>query len=240
MNQMIRKIGRALIQQERAATPSADDLALINAYAVEPLGEGDVWVRSAMICNDIVDHYDTQFTRRALVQIAELVPGVNLMRNHNEWQSDDLPVGRFFKAEVVDDGGQKWVRGWFYVLRNDDFGDKCERYVAAGIWREVSVSWWMRSFVSSGDGKSMSETEYPPGSTLPNGEKAVGIMDDVVEVNEVSLVARGGQKGTSIRARGDECVEAILAARARRAGGVVSTPDPWASWRKAWGGGAAA
>lgn len=238
---MIRKVGFARIQQERAAQVTDSDLALINQWTVEPVTAADVYVRSAMICNNVVDYYDTQFTRQALEQIARLVPGVNLMRNHNEWDSEDLPTGRFFRAEVVEDAGATWVRGWFYYLRGDEFGDKLDRYIGAGIWREVSISWWMKTFVSSGDGKPMNETDYPPGSTLPDGSMAVGIMDDVQEVNEVSLVARGGQKGTSIRAKGDECAEAVLAARSRKESGTVRTVDPWASWRaKGWGGGAAA
>jgi len=218
-----RHLGTATLEQ-RGATPISDDLlALVNQYA--PAGEAmltaeDVYVRSAMVCNDIVDHYSTRFTERALGQIVELLPGVNMMRNHNEYASSDLPVGRFIKAELVRDGGRTFVRAWFYYLKGDEFGDQMERYIRSGIWREVSISWWMKSFTCDVDGKPVGESSYYPGQELTDGRTVVGIMDDVVEVNEVSLVARGGQKETSIKGaksgvEADDIRNLVAAARSR-------------------------
>ena len=231
-----RHLGTATLEQRGTADVGDDLLALVNQYA--PAGEAmltadDVYVRSAMICNDMVDHYSTQFTENALRQIVDLIPGVNLMRNHNEYASDDLPRGRFIKAELVREAGKVFVRGWFYFLKGDAFGDQLERYIRSGIWREVSISWWMRSFTCDIDGKPVGESSYYPGQALSDGRVVIGIMDDVVEVNEVSLVARGGQKETSIKGaksgvEADDIRNLVAAARSR----IEQPVSPLASWWK--------
>lgn len=235
-----RHLGTATLEQ-RGAAPIGDDLlALVNQYA--PAGESmltadDVYVRSAMVCNDIIDHYSTQFTENALGQIVGLIPGVNLMRNHNEYASDDLPRGRFIKAELVREAGSLFVRAWFYYLKGDAFGDQMERYIRSGIWREVSISWWMRSFICDVDGKPTTESSYYPGQVLSDGRTVIGVMDDVVEVNEVSLVARGGQKETSIKGSkgsksvADDDIRSLVMAARSRIEQPVSPLQEW--WQRA-------
>ena len=218
--------GLAPMESRDAPAVTDADLALINQYV--PDGEpratlDDVYVRSAMVCNDMVDHYSTRFTPDALRQIATLLPCANVMRNHNEWQSGDLPIGRIYFAELVTDPqGVNWVRAKFYWEKGTEHGDAMARKIALGIWREVSLSWWMESFTNNIDGKPFDESPYYPGQELPDGQTVIGIMDDVVEVNEVSIVARGGQKNTSMGpARKDEADDAqsvralVAAARSR-------------------------
>jgi len=199
-----RILWRGVAQMESREAPKVNesDLALINLYV--PEGEpratlDDVYVRSAMVCNDMVDHYSTRFTLDALREIVRLLPGCNVMRNHNEWASGDLPIGRIYYAELVTDAqGVNWVRAKFYWEKGTDCGDEMARKIALGIWREVSLAWWMRSFTNSVDGKPFDESPYYPGQELPDGQTVIGIMDDIEEVCEVSIVARGGQVGTSM------------------------------------------
>lgn len=228
-NQLVRRQARFTFGERVAGTVPDELLALVNRY--RPQGEPEltqdsVYIRSAMVCNDMVDHYSTRFTAGALRQIVMLIPGVNLMRNHNEYQSDDLPVGRFIAGELVNVDGQEYVKGWFYYLKGDEFGDKMERHIASGIWREVSISWWMESYTCDVDGKPVSESSYWPGQVLTDGRVVIGIMDQVVEVNEVSLVSRGGQKNTSIGPARDkgvpDALELVLAARSR----IEHAPPP--------------
>lgn len=227
--------GVAQLDTRSLATATTDDLTLINAYTASGAATADdVYVCSALVCNDQVDHYSTRFTERALEQIAGLVPGANLMRNHNEWASGDLPIGRVFRAERVDLGGVRWVRVWLYWERGTAEGDAMAKRVSLGIWREVSLSWWMRSFTNSVDGRPFDESPYYPGQELPGGEIVIGIMDDVTEVNEVSVVARGGQKGTKlgeVRGADDEDVrDRVLAMRARSRGVDVEAAGAFARY----------
>lgn len=192
---------------------------------------------SAVVCNNLVDYYSTEFTDRALTQIAPLVAdGANGMRNHDTgWDMDALPVCRYYAAEVRDipgkvtrTGGQaREVVGRFYHERGTAFAEMMAARLMLAIWREVSLSWWMRSFTNSIDGQPFDESPYFPGQVFENGTVVIGIMDDVVEVDEISFVPRGGQKGTSIGAteltRGRDVLEVISAARAR----AGEKPAPW-------------
>jgi hypothetical protein len=176
-------------------------------------------VASALVCNDIVDNYSTQFTQAALQQIVDLLPGTNVLRNHNEgFMSDDLPIARCFASELVRQADGVYVRARFYWERGTEFGDDMAKRVALGLWREVSLSWWMSSYTNSIDGQPMDESPYYAGQVLPDGQTVVGIMDDVQELNEFSIVARGGQKNTSMNPVRTDCqdvLEMTFAARAR-------------------------
>lgn len=194
------RITQSPVERERTA-PDDELLSLINRYALEPLTAEDVYIRSTYFCNNKIDYYRTRFTDPAVRQNSELVVGGNMMVNHNEGGPLDLPIARFIKGAVVEREGDLWGRGWFYYPRNDDYGEKMERMIRGGWWQQVSLAWWMRSFTNSVDGKPMNESPYYPGQILADGTEVIGIMDDIVEVDEVSLVARGGQIGTSIGAR---------------------------------------
>jgi hypothetical protein len=217
---LLKRSGRAMFEQRAGLAASGDDLKLIAAQV--PAGwpapsEADVYVASALVCNDMVDHYSTRFTEAALEQIVALLPGTNVLRNHSEYGSSDLPIGRCFAAEIVRQADGIYVRARFYWERGTEFGDDMAKRIALGIWREVSLSWWMSSFTNSIDGQPFDESPYYPGQELPDGQTVVGIMDDVVEVNEFSIVARGGQKNTSMNpARSDgDVLELVQAARSR-------------------------
>lgn len=241
---LIERRSTARFETRSDATVGENSLAWINRLI--PAGEpavtpDDVHIRHALICNDQIDHYHTRFTLAALQEIVALINenpnGINLMRNHDEWSLEALPVGRLYYAELVNIAGVNWVRAYFYWAKGMSDGDDMARQFALGIWREVSISWWMKSFTNSIDGKPMSESPYYAGQEMPDGTVIIGIMGDVVEVNEVSIVARGGQKDTSIGpARGKreevDSVEGLIAgARARSAAAARTTASdvarPW-------------
>jgi len=221
---LIRRIGSARLEVRANMEPVDGDLALIAKQIPEGWpapAASDVYVCSAMVCNDIVDHYSTRFTPEALAEIVNLIIGVNIMRNHVEYGESALPIARVFAADLVKQADGLYVRMRFYWERGTAFGDEMARKVALGIWREVSLSWWMRSFTNSIDGKPFDESPYYAGQELPDGQTVVGIMADIVEVNEVSVVPRGGQKNTSMNPSraggfsGADVMEMVAASRAR-------------------------
>lgn len=214
---------RAPIEHRRAM--SDELLGMVNAVAESPLTEADVYIRSGIVCNDLVDHYSTRFTSRALQQIVDLwndpATAPNWQRQHDQWSAvGGLPIGRGLRAalEPLETGGTG-VRAWWYYLRNDEVGDQCERYIAAQIWRELSLAWWMKSYTCDVDGKDVEESDFYPGQELSDGRIVVGIMDDVTELAEFSLVSRGGQVGTTI--------ETADAGSATVAGAVASDRARW-------------
>lgn len=221
MTKLLKRSGSAYFEQRAGLDPTLEDLELIAKWV--PIGwpapdSKAVYAASALVCNNLVDHYSTRFTDRALEQIAGLLPGTNVLRNHNEgFASDDLPIARCFSSELVKRTDGLYVRGSFYWERGTTFGEDMAKRIALGIWREVSLSWWMASFTNSIDGKPMDESPYYPGQELADGQKVIGIMDDVREVNEFSFVARGGQKNTSINParEGADVLDLVHAARSR-------------------------
>lgn len=201
VKQLMRRQMSARLESRANLDPAENDLAAIARYVPEGFPKPtakDVHVASALVCNDLVDHFSTRFTEAALRQIVELLPGTNVQRNHNEYDLEALPVGRIFAAELVQMPDGMYVRAYFYWERGTEFGDQMAKRIMLGVWREVSLSWWMASFTNSIDGGPMDESPYYAGQTLPDGQTVVGVMDDVVEVNEVSLVPRGGQKNTAM------------------------------------------
>jgi hypothetical protein len=243
---LIRKRGSARIESRGGKfAPTDTDLALIAKQVPEgwpaPTSE-DVFIASALVCNNLVDHYSTRFTDEALAEIAELIVGTNIMRNHVEYGEEALPIGRVFAAEVVRITGQGerdglYVRMWFYWERGTEFGDGMAKKIALGIWREVSLSWWMRSFTNSIDGKPFDESPYYAGQELPDGQVVVGVMADIVEVNEASIVPRGGQKNTSMNPARDglaseDMADVLAASRARAE--ERGDPEPADGWGDFW------
>jgi hypothetical protein len=219
---LIRRRASATLESRATLEPKDTDLALIARFV--PAGfpvptAADVYCVSALICNNLVDHYSTQFTDAALGEIVALIPGTNIMRNHDEYSLEALPIGRCYAAELVTLPDGLYVRAYWYWERGTSDGDDMARRIALGLWREMSLSWWMSSFTNSIDGKPMDESPYYPGQEF-EGVTVIGMMADVEEVNEVSIVARGGQKNTSIGPSRDDAgvmsVEGLMtAARAR-------------------------
>ena len=87
---LVRKRAAARMDAVPEVSVSDSHLALINRLVPEGfarLAAADVHVRSALVCNDQVDHYSTRFTPEALAQIVALVnsdaDGVNVKRDHN-------------------------------------------------------------------------------------------------------------------------------------------------------------
>jgi len=229
---LIHRRSAGTLEKRASLAPASDDLTQIARLVPDgfpaPTAD-DVYVASALVCNDMVDNYSTRFTDAALGQIATLLPGANVMRNHNEYGSDDLPVARCFAADrLAGPDGAQYVRAKFYWERGTACGDEMAKKFSLGLWREVSLSWWMSSFTNSIDGQPFDESPYYPGQELADGQTVVGIMDDVVEVNEFSLVARGGQVNTSVnpasRKDRDDVLELVQAARAR------ARREPWDVW----------
>lgn len=228
MEKLIRRRGKAQIEARSLVQATDADLDLIARYIPEGFARptaADVYVASALVCNDLVDHYSTRFTREALDQIVPLMLGADIMRNHVDYGAEALPIARIFDADQVEVRGQGakdgcYDRMRFYWERGTQFGDEMAKKVGLALWREVSLSWWMRSFTNSIDGKPMKDSPYYAGQEMPDGTVVIGIMSDIVEVNEVSIVARGGQKHTQVNAvradgRGDDVLELIASARAR-------------------------
>ena len=97
---MLRYTAGSTVRQEHQIT--ADDLERINALAPESLRADQVYVRSMYLCSSLpCDADGCCFTRNALEQIAGKIVGQSVLAGHNRTR---LPLARFFKAAVVQNG----------------------------------------------------------------------------------------------------------------------------------------
>ena len=215
-------------------------LDMVNAIAPEPQTAETVRIRKGVICNNRVDHYSTRFTDRALQQIVDLWPGVNNHVLHDSFSAaSGMPVGIGLEASIRAiegvDGGLEVFGAWYNSI-GEPANDYIDAMVSKGIWRELSLAWWMNAYTCDVDGKPIGYGEdcsdFYPGQELSDGRVVVGIMDDVVDLVEFSYVPRGGQIGTSIERDRPERVENLIMAARGRAEKAVARQheDPMKSW----------
>ena len=201
-------------EEERLVDSTADqNLDLVNRYTQKPLTREEVNIKSMWLCNDIIDSYYSRFNEKTLNELAEKIPGGPVMIGHN---TEMLPIGRFFKAQVVRrEDSHLWLRAWFYWPKDMDHSADMLSGIESGLYREVSVSWSMTAAICSICGKDMRSMECPhiPGRKYPdaNGTDQLCFWESegIKDFYEGSLVYKGGQYGTSI----DEERKKIMAER---------------------------
>lgn len=193
--------GRLHIRLQPAGTPvTPAALDAINQHALVPLAAEDVIVRGALVANDQVDSYYTQFTADALRQVATMLPGKPVMRNHDGSVDNSLglPVGKWYAATVEQRDGVTWARGLFYMVRDPET-DSLARRMDAGIINEVSLAWYIGEMQCSICNRDPMDPmcAHAPG-VMYDGQLCVAMMPSVRSVEEASLVWKGGQYGTAI------------------------------------------
>lgn len=175
-------------------------LALIQSLAEREVSADDVAVRGMLLCNSQRDYYYSRFSRRALDEVAEMLPGAPVMIGHDYSR---VPIGRFFDSRVVriEDStlpkrDQYWVEGLYYAPRDDE-GDAFIRRVDLGVWKEVSIGFRLSRAPCSICHRPIWSCEHIPGDIYPKGGICEWGMEGITAVLEGSQVFRGGQKDTA-------------------------------------------
>lgn len=191
-------------ETERSSDYEQSNIDLINKYTQKSMAEKDLNVKSMWLCNDIIDSYYSRFNAKTLRVLAEKVVGQSVLIGHNK---NSLPIGRFFKAEVVKrEDGHEWLRTWFYWPKNLTFVDGFTSEdlligIESGLYMEVSISWSYQKALCSVCNGDIRSCDHIPGK-----EYAIdGVVklcwyetDDIETVLEGSFVFKGGQYGTSV------------------------------------------
>lgn len=175
-------------------------LALIQSLAEREVSADEVAVRGMLLCNSQRDYYYSRFSRRALDEVAEMLPGAPVMVGHDYSR---VPIGRFFDARVVriEDPSlpkrdQFWVEGLYYAPRDDE-GDAFIRRVDLGVWKEVSIGFRLSRAPCSVCHRPIWSCEHIPGDIYPKAGICEWGMEGITAVLEGSQVFRGGQKDTA-------------------------------------------
>ncbi|MCA9416653.1 MAG: hypothetical protein KC917_10295, partial [Candidatus Omnitrophica bacterium] len=186
-------------------SPSGEELmSSINRLSQKPLEEDQVYIRSMYLCsNQRCESDGCRFSDNALGTICEKVVGESVLAGHDK---RSLPVARFFKAAIVErpeipdpETGQptRWVRAWFYWLKETQGARDLALNMDGGIYREVSISWRYRGGRCSICDSPRHRCSHIPGEVY-EGRTCYTWIDEVVDVLEGSLVYRGADRETAI------------------------------------------
>ena len=201
---MFTVLSRGEILEDKETTHSKDWMRAINHLSQKPLAEDQVYIRSMYLCsNQICESDGCRFSDRALQQICEKVVGESVLAGHDK---RSLPVARFFKASVVDrseipdpETGQptRWVRAWFYWIKETQGARDLALNMDGGIYREVSISWRYRGGRCSICDNAPHRCSHIRGEQY-EGQVCYTWIDEVIDVLEGSLVYRGADRETAI------------------------------------------
>lgn len=178
---------------EAGLTP---DMEKINAQALRPLTEEDVFAFKIAACDTLVDRDFEHFTERALREMAPLYVGRPVLFDH-VW-SASKQTARIYDAAVEKiDGGHRLVL-WAYMLRTDATSQMIDA-ILGGILREVSVGCAVRKQTCDICGKPFFSADCPHGRGREyDGVLCTVTLDGCADVYEVSFVAVPSQRAAGV------------------------------------------
>lgn len=140
----------------RMVEPSDEVIAKINRQTGRHFTAEQLHIRGAIAANDqpSVDRR-LRIKRDAIPVLAELAIGdkprmaAPVMRNHNAWASEDLPVHRLFDG--LSEDGQDSIRRLLlaYYWPRCPTGDEWALFIDSGVWREMSIGVYFGSVTCS-------------------------------------------------------------------------------------------
>ena len=186
------------IRKEAAAesrgTPTAAQLASINAQAKATLTAEQVYVFALRLCDDQVDRDQERFDTQALPELARLFLGKTGILDH-KWSSDNQ-VARIFATEVVKEETASYVKAWAYIRRGGA-ADEVIADIEAGIKKEVSVGCSMGRSVCSICGGDYGTCGHQKGEVY-DGQLCCVILKEPMDAYEFSFVAVPAQREAGV------------------------------------------
>jgi len=196
----------ASFSETRAGAATADDMKIVQRYALKELQPEEVAVFRMNLCNDQIDRHESRFPVKELRTINRLVVGKPTMVNHD---MHSLPRGRFFRSQLTTGATTThaatkatdvtFVQPDTYMLRtpgNDEF----IRHIEAGIYSGTSIGFEFEYPECSICNEDFRGCPHWPGQEY-EGERCHYIMHDVVDVFEGSIVPLGSQGTELVEAR---------------------------------------
>lgn len=110
------------------------DLLAIRKYAQRDVTPDEVWCSAFKVCNTKVDRSGERFTKAYLERFAETLPGKAVLEGHRR---DIRPLGRVYNAEVLPDGGDWFLKGYWYTAADSPV----RREVELGIAKDCSIGY---------------------------------------------------------------------------------------------------
>ena len=177
-----------------SGTPTAVQLAAINAQAKARLKEDQIYVFSLRLCDDQIDRDFERFDTGALPALAKLFVGKTGIVDHC-WSSENQ-VARIFETQVVSEDGISYIKAWAYIRRGGN-NDEIIADIEAGIKKEISVGCAMGRCICSICGSEYGTCGHRKGEHY-DGMICCGVLQEPVDAYEFSFVAVPAQREAGV------------------------------------------
>lgn len=181
-----------------------DDLVLINRYSRKELKAEDVFVFSAVLCDNEIDRDFERFSVESLKKLATLFVGKTAIKNHSMNCEDQ--AARTFKTEVIVDKENKnslgedyvYLKAYCYIPRIKKYESLIEE-IEAGIKKEVSIGCSVEKSLCSICGADSRHTacRHIKGKNY-NGKTCYRELQNPTDAYEWSFVAVPAQRNAGV------------------------------------------
>lgn len=193
-------------------------LAAINRYTQKDLTADEVFVFSAVLCDNEIDRDFERFSIESLQTLAPLFEGKTAIQNHSMDAADQS--ARTFKTEVITDETRKtalgepytYLKAYCYMPRIAK-NEALIAEIAAGIKKEVSVGCAVEKRICSvcGADERKAPCAHRRGKTY-NGEVCHYVLENPTDAYEWSFVAVPAQKNAGVTKKRFADADALLKA----------------------------
>ena len=178
---------------------SARDIELIKSLKNPPLVNlrpEDIYVRKVRLAGDKVDAYGGRFRKEDLPRLLDMTHGLPLLIGHRK---DTIGVARFFDGNIEEFENGSYIVPRFYWLKKHSGAEDLRLSIDGGLVNEASLSFIFRKPTCSVCGEDIRTCLHQVGKRYLNTpEPCFYYYDDIVRINEGSLVYRGAEPGTGI------------------------------------------
>lgn len=202
--------------EDGAVTEEA--LAAINRYTQKDLTADEVFVFTAVLCDNEIDRDFERFSIESLHALAPLFEGKTAIQNHSMDAADQS--ARTFKTEVITDETRKtslgepytYLKAYCYMPRIPK-NESLIAEIAAGIKKEVSVGCAVEKRICSvcGADERKAPCAHRRGKTY-NGEVCHYSLENPTDAYEWSFVAVPAQKNAGVTKKRFADADALLKA----------------------------
>ncbi len=178
-------------------------LEQLNKFTRREFTGDEVFIFSAVLCDNEIDRDNERFSRKSLEQLAEKFVGVTGIFDHDPRGGNQ--TARIFSAEVVEENrenslGEPYVcvKANAYMVRTDSNADLI-REIDGGIKKEVSVSCAAERHICSvcGTDRRVKACHHVKGRRY-DGKKCFLSLEDISDAYEWSFVAVPAQVGAGV------------------------------------------
>ena len=186
--------------ENKISLPDANDMALINTFALKELTPEEVFTFSVVLCDNDVDRDFERFSEDALKALEFLFVGKTGILNHS-MKSEDQSC-RTYKTQLITDSSRKtvdnkpyvYLKAWCYTVRNEK-NNALISDIESGIKKEVSISCSSTTRICSVCGEQ--NCNHIAGRKY-NGKRCIKTIDDITDAYEWSFVAVPAQRKAGV------------------------------------------